>query len=341
VTLDSLSHYSAFVTPTNPGDFTKPDVPEHEGVTLDTLSQYVAFETSTDPEEFVKPGVPLGEGEVAPELPDVFEVAEREESLKPDLPEHEGYTLDTLSQYVAFETPTDPEEFVKPEVPLGEGEAAPELPDVFEVAEREESLKPELTIDELTREWYEDADADPAGLAGWDHRSAVRGATSVTGINPPPGSGAESQAAPPQPAPPPAAGGSTPTPEPQPTPTPPPPAAAAPPSSGGSGGGVYAELRVDTAALVGLGRSLTTVATEFSSAGENAAEAASHVAHSGLASAIRDFANNWSSRRDDIFDGLEFAARAATAIGEQIAAADAELKCAAVSFADGMSTGGY
>jgi len=76
------------------------------------------------------------------------------------------------------------------------------------------------------------------------------------------------------------------------------------------------DLRVNPQTLIDAGKNLTRVGDEFGIAGRHAKEVASLVHHAKLSSAIKDFANKWDSKREELQKGIVTLAQATTAIGE-------------------------
>lgn len=87
-------------------------------------------------------------------------------------------------------------------------------------------------------------------------------------------------------------------------------------------------LQLDTTQLRDLGTSVRTIADEFTYADERSDELANAICHDDLASAVREFADNWDDRRLEIVDSIAGLAEACTGVGEEFEALDAEFASA-------------
>ncbi|SDR98573.1 hypothetical protein [Paraoerskovia marina] len=87
-------------------------------------------------------------------------------------------------------------------------------------------------------------------------------------------------------------------------------------------------LQIDTTALRDLGTNLRTIAEEFTYADERSEELARAICHDDLASAVREFADNWDDRRVEIVEEIASLADASTGVGEEFEALDADFASA-------------
>lgn len=74
-------------------------------------------------------------------------------------------------------------------------------------------------------------------------------------------------------------------------------------------------LEVDTDLLIEAGGQLRTVVDTFAYANDDAEALADHVGHPGLAGKVRDFAQNWQSRRQEMLDTIGGLSEAAEGVG--------------------------
>ncbi|MPV37180.1 hypothetical protein [Georgenia subflava] len=65
-----------------------------------------------------------------------------------------------------------------------------------------------------------------------------------------------------------------------------------------------ADIDVDTELLRATGRQLGDIVETLKGAKEDAADLAAHVGHGGLADRVRDFADNWQSRRQEMVETI-------------------------------------
>jgi len=92
------------------------------------------------------------------------------------------------------------------------------------------------------------------------------------------------------------------------------------------------DLRIDVAIISDAGKHLTDIGNEFGIAGQHAHEVASLVGQKDLANAIRDFADKWDHKRDDLKKGIDALGQATTQIASSFKDADDQLKTALDSF---------
>lgn len=75
------------------------------------------------------------------------------------------------------------------------------------------------------------------------------------------------------------------------------------------------DVKVDTALLKEAGGQLQNIVEAFSYAKHDAGELAGHVGHAGLAKRVRNFADNWQSRRQDMLEVIGNLGEVAEGVG--------------------------
>lgn len=85
------------------------------------------------------------------------------------------------------------------------------------------------------------------------------------------------------------------------------------------------DVKVDTELLREAGGQLMNIVDAFSYAKHDAAELAEYVGHSGLAKRVRNFADNWQSRRQDMLEVIGNLGEVADGVGLGFEQWDTEL----------------
>lgn len=84
-------------------------------------------------------------------------------------------------------------------------------------------------------------------------------------------------------------------------------------------------LEINTDTMREAGSSLRTVAVEFDAAKDHSREAADAVGHDGLADRLRNFADSWDGRREEILEDINTLSERCTVIAESFEQLDGEL----------------